>query len=73
MKKIPVAKHLTDEEYLILQQVYADHNSSMALKEREKYNAAYIVKIERAPEKKALKVFYENGDWWHYTFSGKWY
>jgi hypothetical protein len=64
---------LTDQEYLIFQQVYADHNSSMGLKDREKYNAAYIVKIERDPVKKALKVFYENGDWWYYSFSGTWY
>ena len=73
MKKIPVAAHLNDQEYLLFMQVYADHNSSMGMSEREKYNAGHIVKIERAPREKALKIHYDNGDWWYYGVNHKWW
>lgn len=36
-RKIPVAVHLTDEEYRYFKLAYANHNSSMGLKERQHY------------------------------------
>lgn len=71
MKKLPVARHLTDSEYSILLQTYANHNSSMDFSERVKYTFSEIVKVERGQG--CLHVHYQNGDWWHYTADGKWY
>lgn len=73
MKKLPVAEHLTDGEYLLLLIVYADHNSSMGLEERKSHSLTHIVKVESSQEEKCVKVYYENGDWWHYDYNGTWY
>ncbi|WP_312474154.1 hypothetical protein [Neobacillus sp.] len=73
MKKLPVAKHLTNQEYQLLLKVYADHNRSMGLEKRAKYTLSNIVKVERNQEEKCLNVYYGNGDWWHYVSNGTWY
>lgn len=73
MNKLPVAKHLTDNEYKMFLEVYAKHNSSMGLEERKNYTLSHVVKIERSIKKNCLKVYYENGEWWHYTTDGTWY
>lgn len=73
MRKIPVASHLSDGEYILLLTIYADHNSSMGMKERNKYTLTNIVKVESSPEEECIKVYYENGDWWHYNYNGTWY
>lgn len=72
-RKVPVAVHLTDEEYRYFKLAYANHNSSMGLKERQHYNASSIVLIKKNKRKNCLEVYYQNGDWWHYTPDGKWY
>lgn len=72
-KKLPVAKHLTDGEYVVLMQVYANHNSSMGLEKRKNYTLSDIVKVERDSEEQCLNVHYKNGDWWHYSVNGTWY
>ena len=73
INKIAVAKHLTDNEYKMFLQVYANHNRSMGLAERERYTLSHVVKIERANRGKRLKVYYDNGDWWYYAADGTWY
>lgn len=73
MKKLPVAQHLTDQEYQILLTVYANHNRSMGLKDREKYTLSHIVKVERNPKQNCINVHYDNGDWYHYCPDGTWY
>lgn len=73
MHKLPVAKHLTDDEYKLFLRVYQLHNRSMGLSEREKYSLAHVVKIERANKGRSLRVHYDNGDWWYYSFDGTWY
>lgn len=69
--KLPVAQHLSDEEYKMFLEVYANHNSSMGLEVRKNYNLSDIVKVVKG--NRCLKVYYENGDWWHYTMDGTWY
>jgi len=72
-EKIAVASHLTDSEYHLFLKTYALHNSSMGLEERKDYTLSHIVKVERNKKENCFNVHYENGDWWHYTPSGKWY
>ncbi|MDX5474491.1 MAG: hypothetical protein LPK00_03040 [Bacillaceae bacterium] len=73
MKKIPVAKHLSDNEYRLLLTVYANHNSSMGLEKRKDFTLSDIVKVKRNLKESCLEVYYKNGDWWHYTVDGTWY
>lgn len=71
-KKIPVAKHLNDDEYKQLIETYAKHNRSMGLSLRDKYSISNIVKVERGSNGN-LHVHYADGEWWHYTPSRNWY
>jgi hypothetical protein len=71
--KLPVAKHLSDKEYHLLMQVYANHNRSMGLEKRKDYSISHIVKVERNIKEKCLNVHYKNGGWWHYSTDGTWY
>jgi len=73
MRKLPVAENLSDNEYRLLLQVYADHNRSMGLEKRKNFTLSDIVKVERNTEEKCLNVHYKSGDWWHYSINGTWY
>lgn len=73
MKKLPIAEHLTDSEYVLLLQVYANHNRSMGMEKRKAYALSDIVKVERNTTEQCLHVHYKNGDWWHYSKDGTWY
>jgi len=73
MTKLPVAKHLNDDEYKLLLDVYQKHNRSMGLEKRKDYTLTHIVKVERNTEENCLNVYYENGDWWHYAPDRTWY
>lgn len=72
-RKLPIAEHLTDDEYKLLMQVYTNHNNSMGLEMRKYYTLSHIVKVVRNPEKRCLEVHYQNGDWWYYCADGSWY
>jgi len=72
MKKIPIAEHLTDEEYSLLLNVYANHNRSMKLDDRKNRTLSDIVKIVRISGEKSLMVYYKNGDSWRYSEDGTW-
>jgi len=72
-RKLPVAKHLTNNEYKLLLQVYADHNSSMSFEKRKHYTLSHITKIARKPERNCLEVYYQNGDFFDYCADGSWY
>jgi hypothetical protein len=73
VEKIPVAAHLNDKEYLLLLEVYANHNRGMGMEKRKDYTLSDIVKVERNTEENCLNVHYKNGDWWHYSANGTWY
>lgn len=72
-KRLPIAKNLTDAEYQILLNTYQRHNRSMGLSERDKYSISNIKKVQRYAPDAIIKVYYKNGDWWHYTKNGTWY
>ncbi|MFF5993731.1 hypothetical protein AAGS61_03100 [Lysinibacillus sp. KU-BSD001] len=70
--RLPVAKLLTEQEYVQLMETYAAHNRSMGLSMREKYSIGNIVKVKRG-QNGNLHVHYADGEWWHYTPSRNWY
>ncbi len=71
--KLPIAGHLTDEEYMHFLQAYALHNRSMGLDERRNYTLSNITTIERDVKENCFNVYYDNGNWWHYAKDGTWY
>lgn len=72
-RKLPVAEHLTDQEYKLLMRVYADHNSNMDFEKRKHYSLSHIIKVARYPEKNCLEVYYQNGNSWYYCADGSWF
>ncbi|MUK89123.1 hypothetical protein GMD78_12135 [Ornithinibacillus sp. L9] len=72
-KKLPLAKHLSDSEYQLLMEVYANHNRSMGLDERKKFTLSDIVRVRRNVKERCLEVYYKSGDWWRYAADGTWY
>lgn len=72
MEKLIVAKHLSDIEYQLLMQVYANHNRSMGMEKRKDYTLSDIIKVKRNVEERCLNVHYKS-DWWHYCTDGTWY
>lgn len=71
-RKLPVAAHLSDIEYRLLMQVYANHNRSMGLKERGNHSLSHITKVIMNTNEKCLEVHYQNGNWWKYYSNGSW-
>ncbi|MEC1723916.1 hypothetical protein P9E34_04040 [Schinkia azotoformans] len=72
MKKFPAAKHLSDDEYRLLMNVYASHNRAMGLEKRKDYTLSNIVKVKSNMKERCLEVYYKNGDWFHYFADGTW-
>ncbi len=70
--KLPVASHLNDSEYKLLLTVYANHNSSIGLKERAQYNLSEVTKVKRNTDEICLEVHYGNGEWFKYYPNGTW-
>lgn len=72
MRRPSYATHLTDNEYRLLMQTYANHNSSMGLKERVNYTLSHIAKVKRNVKENCLEVYYNDGEWWKYYSNGTW-
>lgn len=66
MKKLPVAKHLSNEDYRTLLIAYAEHNSSMGREESKNYTLSDIVKVEKNDDNQWLNVHYKDGKSWIY-------
>ena len=71
-KKLPIAQHLSDEQYKIFVETYAAHNRALWPENRDKYGIHNVTKVEAA-EDGTIHVHYADGNWWHYTKSGEWY
>lgn len=70
-RRLPVAEHLTDEEYAILMQTYTMHNSSLPAELRDKFGAHNIQKVVVMPTGN-LQVIYHGNEWFVYTPDNKW-
>jgi len=70
--RIPVAAHLSDDDYRTLLTVYANHNSSMDFATRIKYSASHIVRVEKHAEEGCLTVHYTDGSQFKYNADGTW-
>lgn len=73
MKRVFIAKHLTDREHNLFMTVHAQHIATMGIKERIVYGLSNISKVERGKQGKGLNVYFRSGDWWHYTNAGDWF
>ncbi|WP_041123077.1 hypothetical protein [Jeotgalibacillus alimentarius] len=72
-RKITAAKHLTDDQYRVLEAVHAKRTRSMGEAERLMYSANNIVKVKFNKKENCLHVHFDDGNWWHYCPDGTWY
>lgn len=70
-RRLPVASHLTDEQYVNLMQTYAMHNSSLPAELRVEFVAHNIKKVVVMPGGN-LQVFYQGNEWFVYTPENNW-
>lgn len=72
MEKLPVFNKLTDKEYELFLKIYNNHISAMGAKERQKHTLSDIVKVDKDIKNRCFKVYFKNGNWWHYYLNGSW-
>lgn len=59
------------EQMELFKRVYTKHISYMGMEKRKQLGN--VENVVWDTEEKCLKVYFENGDWWHYTTSEEWY
>ncbi|WP_404407680.1 hypothetical protein [Jeotgalibacillus malaysiensis] len=72
-RKIPSARHLSDDLYRVLETVHAKRSKSMGEEERGKYGMKNIVNVKFNKKENCLHVHFDDGNWWHYCPDGTWY
>lgn len=63
---------LTDEQKQLFDETYKAHLSMMGNDTKAKHQEQNIEEIKWDKNKKCLKVYFDNGDWYHYE-DCKWY
>lgn len=66
-------KDLTAEQRELFKRVYDRHMSTMGTEERRKYVVDEIKEIKWDGKENCLKVYFKNGDWWHYGKDETWW
>jgi hypothetical protein len=65
--------NLTNDQLELFNRVHAKHLSAWGTEARKKYTLDHVKNVVWDPEEDCLKVYYDKGDWWHYTKDETWY
>jgi ribosomal protein L44E len=63
---------LTPEQLELFERTYARHMSGFGTEARKKYEGK-VKTVKWDAKERCLKVYYENGEWWHYGTDGTWW
>jgi hypothetical protein len=66
-------KGLTDDQRGLFEKVYIRHILAFGTEARKTYLAENLKEVKWDKKERCLKVYFKNGDWWHYTTGGTWY
>lgn len=64
---------LTDRQRDLFDQVYSRHYASMGTEKRQNYTRGDIKEIKWDSRENCLRVYFLNGEWFHYDTKGEWY
>lgn len=64
---------LTPEQRFLFTKTYTKHLASMGTTKRSNYTEKHIKNVIWDEEENCLKVYFNNGDWWHYSTNEEWY
>jgi hypothetical protein len=73
MEKMLGYDKLTDEQKVLFIKVHSRHLSSMGTAKRQAYSIGHLKKIKWDNIARCLKVYFKDGDWWHYDTKGCWF
>lgn len=66
---------LTPEQYNLFIRTHTKHLAAFweGSTEREKRTLEHVKNVKWDRKEGCLKVYFEDGEWWHYTLNGTWY
>lgn len=64
---------LTTQQKELFDRVYSRHWHGMGTEMRQRYTADHIKDIKWDAQLRCIKVFFNDGNWWHYEQNGDWY
>jgi hypothetical protein len=53
--------------------IHEKHYKGMGLSTRKNYTLNHITNVDWDEAEKCYKVYYKDGEWWHYLPDGTWY
>jgi D-alanyl-D-alanine dipeptidase len=65
--------NLKSEIFELFMAVHAKHLAAWGTEARKKRTLEHITKVVWDQEEDCLKVYYDDGEWWHYTKRHEWY
>lgn len=65
--------HLNEFERNNLLKTHNIHLKTMGKEQQAKHQVKNITKVERNHEEKCFHVYFDNGEWYHYTLNHEWY
>lgn len=65
--------NLTEDQKALFKQIHDKHLACMGTDKRKNYVVSELKNVVWDEEEDCFKVYYKNGDWWHYTLNGEWY
>jgi hypothetical protein len=64
---------LEEEQKSLFSSTFDRHLKARGTEKQKEYAAYNLKEIKWDAAENCLKVYYKNGDWWHYDMAGEWY
>lgn len=73
MKNVKGYTKLPEQLKNLLHETHKAHLSMMGSEMRKKHTVEHIKEVKWDSEEKCLKVYFDHGEWYHYSPAGEWY
>lgn len=71
--KVKGYKFLDDKQKFLFRDIYYKHYDVMGSLMKSNHTIKDLKEVIWDGREKALKVYFKNGNWWHYSVDGTWY
>lgn len=72
-QSIPGYADLAPDQAELFDKIYNRHYHAWGTEKRKEFTPDQIKNVKWDAKEKCIKVYYKNGDWWHYDRDGTWY
>lgn len=73
MEQVKGYSKLPEELKKLFKKTHQAHLATMSSEMRNKHTEEHIERVKYDRIEKCLKVYYDNGEWYHYSLAGEWY